>query len=303
VSPKVSLVVVSYDMARELPRTLHTLSPAYQRDIDPDDYEVIVVDNGSPDDSYLDALEGTIPQLTIHRLPDPTPSPVAAVNRGLELATGDLVGVCIDGARMASPRLLASALEASALHSRPAVGTLAFHLGPDVQPASVHAGYDQRAEDALLETVDWRNDGYRLFDISVFAMSSAGGWFEVPQETNALFLTRDHWQEIGGLDTAFRAPGGGLANLDIWERLCADATVEVILLLGEGTFHQFHDGIATNALVHPWQAFHAEYIAIRGHGFRGPTRCPLLVGRFHEAVWPSVRLSLDHSSPVRGART
>lgn len=296
-SPKVSIVVVSYDMARELPRTLHTLSPAYQRDIDPDDYEVVVVDNGSPDDSYLDALEGTIPRLTIHRLPDPSPSPVRAVNRGLELATGDLVGMCIDGARMASPRLIAGALEAAGLHSRPAVGTLAFHLGSEVQSTSVHSGYDQRAEDALLDTIDWRHDGYQLFGISVFAASSAGGWFEAPQETNALFLTRDHWHEIGGLDEAFRAPGGGLANLDIWERLCADAGVEVILLLGEGTYHQFHGGIATNALVHPWQEFHDEYVAIRGHDFHGPTRRPLLVGRFHEAAWPSVRISLDHSFP------
>jgi glycosyltransferase involved in cell wall biosynthesis len=291
----VSIVVVSYDMARELPRTLHTLSPTYQRDIEPDEYDVVVVDNGSPDDTYLDALEGAFPQLTIHRMPDPTPSPVAAVNRGLELATGDLIGVCIDGARMASPRLVAGAREAAALHPRPVVGTLAFHLGPDVQSTSVHAGYDQRAEDALLETVDWRHDGYQLFDVSVFAASSATGWFRVPQETNALFLTREHWQEVGGLDPAFRAPGGGLANLDIWERLCADDEAEVILLLGEGTFHQFHGGVATNALVHPWQAFHDEYVAIRGHDFRRPTRRPLLVGRFPENAWPSVRLSLDHS--------
>ncbi|WP_296603983.1 glycosyltransferase family 2 protein [Nocardioides sp.] len=285
---RASVVVVSYDMARELPRTLHTLSPANQRDIDPDDYEVVVVDNGSPDDTYLNALADMFPRLTIHRMTDAAPSPVAAVNRGLKLARGDLIGVFIDGARMASPRLIASALEAADLHPRPAVGTLAFHLGPDVQSTSVHAGYDQRTEDELLNTVAWRNDGYELFRISVFAASSAGGWFQVPQETNALFLKRDHWHEIGGLDPTFRAPGGGLANLDIWERLCGDESVEVIMLLGEGTFHQFHGGVATNALVHPWQEFHDEYVAIRGHDFLPPKRRPLLFGRFPESAWPSV---------------
>lgn len=297
------MVVVSFNMARELPRTLHTLSPEYQRDIEADDYEVVVVDNGSSDQRYLDTLHDLLPNLVIHRMPDPTPSPVAAVNRGLELASGGLVGVCIDGARMASPRLLAGALEAASLHPRPVVGTLAFHLGAEVQSTSVHHGYDQGAEDALLGTVDWERDGYSLFDVSVFAASSAGGWFQVPTETNALFLTRTHWQEIGGLDSAFQAPGGGLANLDIWERLCADRESQVMLLLGEATFHQFHGGVATNALNHPWQEFHNEYVAIRGHDFRKPTREPLLVGRFNAATWPSVRHSLDLvSSPDEEVR-
>ena len=43
----VSLVVVAYNIPRELPRTLLSLSSSYQRDVTVDDYEVIVVDNGS----------------------------------------------------------------------------------------------------------------------------------------------------------------------------------------------------------------------------------------------------------------
>ena len=45
--PLVSIVVVSYDMERELPRTLHTLSAPYQVGLESDAVEVIVVDNGS----------------------------------------------------------------------------------------------------------------------------------------------------------------------------------------------------------------------------------------------------------------
>ena len=37
--------------------------------------------------------------------------------------------------------------------------------------------------------------GYRLFGASVFAGSSAKGWFVLPAETNALFLTAPHWRE------------------------------------------------------------------------------------------------------------
>lgn len=54
-APALSLIVVAYNMARELPRTLYTLSSQYQRGIAPQDYEVIVVDNGSdqPVDSAM----------------------------------------------------------------------------------------------------------------------------------------------------------------------------------------------------------------------------------------------------------
>ena len=288
---KLSVVVVAYDMARELPRTLRSLSPATQRDIDADDYEIIVVDNGSPQPLDAAALAQWGGHLQVHRIADAPPSPARAINEGLARARGALVGVCIDGARMASPRLLATALEAARLHPRPVIGTLAFHLGPDVQSRSVSAGYCQAVEDDLLADARWEEDGYRLFGCSVFAASSAGGWFEVPAETNALFLMREHWQALGGYDEAFVAPGGGLVNLDTWSRACADPAGQPILLLGEATFHQFHGGIATNTPVSRWPAFHAEYVALRGHDYRRPQVQPLLVGRLPPAALASVRAS------------
>ena len=45
--PRLSVVVVAYNMTRELKRTLYSLSPKFQRDVKAQDYEVIVVDNGS----------------------------------------------------------------------------------------------------------------------------------------------------------------------------------------------------------------------------------------------------------------
>jgi hypothetical protein len=46
-APKLSVVLVGFNMARELPRTIRSLSPDMQRGIDPCDYEVILIDNGS----------------------------------------------------------------------------------------------------------------------------------------------------------------------------------------------------------------------------------------------------------------
>ena len=286
-TPKLSVVVIAYNMAREVPRTIRSLSPAMQRDIAASDYEIILVDNGSTHPFDEDALLRLAPNLVIRQMAGATVSPVPAINLGISLARGDLIGVCIDGARMASPGLLARALSASRLHPRPMIGTIAFHLGPCVQMESVKQGYDQMVEDALLAGSGWEDDGYRLFQISSFAGSSAGGWFELPAESNAVFLRAEHWRALGGWDERFRTPGGGLANLDTWSRICADREGELIMLLGETTFHQVHGGIATNSENPPHAEFHAEYVRIRGREYARPTRTPLFFGYLPRAGGPS----------------
>jgi glycosyltransferase involved in cell wall biosynthesis len=301
-SPALSVVVVSYNMRRELPRTILSLSAKMQRDIDADEYEIIIVDNGSTDGFDRDQYVRMGENIRVFALSDPTPSPVRAINIGLEAARGNLIGVMIDGARMASPRLLARAMQAAKMHARPVIGTLAFHLGTDVQMRSVMQGYDQHAEDKLLASVNWTEDGYRLFDVSVFAGSSADGWFVMPAETNALFLTRQHWTELGGYDAAFVSPGGGLVNLDTWSRACKDKAGQVMLILGEATFHQVHGGVATNATLSPWPEFHDEYVRLRDHDYERPTGSPLIVGDIRPEILESVIFSIQRKQQLLGVQ-
>jgi glycosyltransferase involved in cell wall biosynthesis len=288
-TPKLSVVVIGYNMARELPRTIRSLSPAMQRGIDPRDYEVILIDNGSTRPFDEAELRRFLPDLVIHKMRDATVSPVPAVNRGLELARGDLVGICIDGARIASPGLLAQALAASRLHERPVIGTISFHLGAEVQMESVKHGYNQAVEDDLLARSGWEADGYRLFAISTFAGSSAGGWFELPAESNAFFLRAGHWRDLRGWDEGFVTPGGGLVNLDTWARACADPSAELIMLLGEATFHQVHGGVATNNPEAPHALFHQEYARLRGHPYQRPTRKPRYFGTLPDGMGASLK--------------
>ena len=46
---KLSIILISYDMAREIPRTLQSLARTYQHEMADLDYEVLLVDNGSPE--------------------------------------------------------------------------------------------------------------------------------------------------------------------------------------------------------------------------------------------------------------
>ncbi|MGO9605585.1 MAG: methyltransferase domain-containing protein [Candidatus Binataceae bacterium] len=289
--PQLSIIVVGYNMARELPRTIRSLSPAMQRDIDPRDYEVILIDNGSTQAFDVARMRQFLPDLVVHRLPNATVSPVPAINLGLTLARGDLVGVCIDGARMASPGLLTMALAVSRLYERPVIGTIAFHLGLEVQMESIKHGYNQAVEDELLARSGWETDGYRLFEISTLAASSAGGWFELPSESNAFFLRAEHWRALGGWNEGFATPGGGLANLDTWSRVCADPDGQLIMLLGEATFHQVHGGIATNNPSPPVAEFQEEYARLRGRDYERPTRRPIYFGSLPENIRRSGKIS------------
>jgi len=70
--PQISVVVVLYNIPREAPRTLYSLSAAYQQHIAAEEYEVIVVDNGSTppfDPAVLDKLRGNFRLIRI----DPAP--------------------------------------------------------------------------------------------------------------------------------------------------------------------------------------------------------------------------------------
>lgn len=279
-APLLSVVVVTYNMNRELPRTLASLAPGYQRGIAADEYEVIVVDNGSAVPPELGDFTHLGIDLTILTTPGATPSPAPAVNRGLNAAAGSAIGVLIDGARMASPGLLATARDALSMSPRAVVGTRGRYLGYQTQRDAIAEGYDHRVEDALLESVDWAADGYRLFAISVFDESSGPTWFDAMAESNSLFMWRDLWVELGGYDTAFISPGGGLVNLDAWVRARALPEALPIALVGEATFHQVHGGVATNGSQEALDAMFAEYAELRGAPFETPTSPLAMWGSF-----------------------
>ena len=277
-TPELSVVVVGYRMNRELPRTIRSLSPAMQRGIRADQYELIVIDNGSPEPMPLDEFPAYGAQIFRHRFDTDAPSPAAAANFGLGRARGRIKGVLIDGARLASPGLLATALLASRLDERAIVSSLGFHLGFEQQMVSVQAGYDQQREDALLDASGWTEDGYRLFDIAALAGSSGDGFFAPIVESNALFMPNRLWRELGGFDERFASAGGGYVNPDLYRRALDLPQTRLIVLLGEGTFHQVHGGAATNARIDPRDEFLGEYARLRGVGFEMSPREAIFLG-------------------------
>ena len=294
-APALSIIVAFRNMAREAPRTLYTLSPAYQRNVRAADYEVVAVDVGSaePLDEQLVRQHG--PTFRLVRAAAAR-SPASAINTAARATKGAAVAVCIDGARMLSPGVIRYTLDALQAWENPVVATLAWHIGPALQNVSMLEGYDQAPEHALLGTVDWRADGYELFQIACLAGSSGGGWFRPLSESNFLTVRRAAWERLGGLNEQFQSAGGGFVNLDYYRQACEQLD-RLVLLLGEGTFHQFHGGVATNVPLaeHPSVGFQVEYRAIRGRDFAPPTLPAVYLGHLPPQALPFLATSVKQA--------
>jgi hypothetical protein len=280
-TPKLSFLVVVYRIPRQAENTLYSMSAAYQRNCDVDDWEVVVVENRS--DSMLgeERVRAMGENFHYFRSDEETVSPVSALNLAFERSSGESVAVVIDGARMVTPRIVEQALLARRLVERPLIVAPGYHLGPKPQYQSSREGYDEDVERKMLEASGWRENGYALFDIASFDDTNENGLVNPFLESTCLVCPRTCFEEVGRADPRFSTPGGGIVNLDIFERLCRLPKTRLIVLCGEGAFHQFHGGTSSSsdaAREAKLAAFRAEYESIRGRPFRGFDREPLLFG-------------------------
>jgi hypothetical protein len=274
-SPRLlSVVIVCYDMARELPRVIRSLAPDQQRDIALTDYELIVVDNGSATPPVLDDLERLAPNVGLVRLPSTSPSPAHALNVGVARARGTHLGLMIDGSHIASPGTLGLAARALGAYERGVAVVPAFTLGWDsMQALALASGYSIEQEDALLAQSDWVADGYRLFDLVAPVGVNADPWIGPFVESNLFFLSRTMWDEMGGVDERFDIPRGGFVNPDTLKRALELPGARCIELLGEATFHQLHGNLdrrtvtSQQSVVPEWVA---QYESLRGAKFVSP---------------------------------
>ncbi len=273
-----SVIVCTYDMPREAPRTILSSGVPYQKDVEVGDYEVIVVDNGSERRLPAAARAQLPPGVSFVEAPDPRPSPASAMNwAARELARGDILMFAIDGARIFSDRLYATALSAHAFVDGAFVYTLGWHLGPKVQKMSVAEGYDATTEDRLLAESGWPERPGALYDISVLASSSARGFFGPISESSAFSVPRNVFERFGGYDERYVSPGGGLCNLEIFARYVTRPGARNVCLLSEGTFHQTHGGIATSGKL-GWDDFQSEHREIFGRKYKRPAYKRLYFG-------------------------
>lgn len=268
---KLSVILISYGMSREIPRTLRSLSRSYQVGAKELPYEVLLIDNGSPEPLDATMWSGIDVPVRLLYMQNASPSPAGAINTALKEATGDIVCLMIDGAHILTPGVFRMALSGFEAFENAVVAIRYFYLGMDEQTVSVTRGYDKFAEDKLLEKIQWPEDGYRLYEIGTPLRSGASRltWFNRMFESNCLFMKRKHFETLGGADERFDFPGGGFVNLDIFKRAMESPGATPIQIIGEGSFHQLHGGVTTNISGDERKArldkYREQYSQIRGH--------------------------------------
>ena len=274
---RLSIVLIAYNMQRAAPRTVTSLLTPYQTGIAEDDYEILVIENGSSERLDQREIESLGPNVRYFYIDDAPRSPARAINVGVEHAHGEIIAIMIDGAHMATPGLLRYGLIPFSFEDNPVVTAPRFFLGHESQVESVHKGYDESAEDELLASIRWPEDGYRLFEISVpYRYEFAGGapklfWFVRQFESNCLFVRKSSFLKVGGCDERFDLPGGGCLMPDIYRELCELEDATIVQILGEASFHQVHGGISTSSTREGqktlWDQYVQQYEQIRGRPF------------------------------------
>jgi glycosyltransferase involved in cell wall biosynthesis len=268
---KLSVILIAYDMAREIPRTLQGLSRTYQHGAKDLEYEVLLMDNGSPVPLDPESWAHVDVPVRLIYLENASHSPARAINMGLDASQGEIVCLMIDGAHILTPGVFRMALASYAAYDNPVVATRYFWLGPDTQNDSITQGYSKEVEDQLLLDIHWPEDGYKLYEVGTPLRAGAENinWLNRMFESNCLFMKRALFREQGGADERFASAGGGLINSDIFKRAADVSGVTPVQLIGEGSFHQLHGGTTTNVSAEERNArvlqFRQEYAAIRGH--------------------------------------
>ena len=292
-SRKISFVVIVYKMPDQAEKTLYSLSTQYQRGVSESDFEVIVVENASSavlGEQRACQYGGNVRYFYRE---ETLPTPVPAVNFGASHASGSHITIMVDGARVLSPSVVSFMLAATRLHPQALVALPGYHLGPKLQQRSMLEGYCEAVEAELMASIDWPADGYKLFEISCLSGTSTSGFFKPIGESNCYCVPKAVWESVEGFDPAFTETGGGQVNLDFFKRTVELPDTVLVILPGEGSFHQFHGGITTGtqgeSRVKSMEDHFNQYAQLRGGPYQSPDKRPIYLGSLPDSVMKFVK--------------
>ena len=291
--PLISLVVIAHKMPAQLKNTLYSLSVDYQKGIQLEDYEVIIIENRSEECLPKSVVDNLPVNFHYHLREEASQSPVAAINEGLQKAKGQWIGLMIDGAHLLTPGVLQYVKLAQKINKKSFVTVPVYHLGPKEQNESAKDGYNQEIEQSLLEQISWPDNGYRLFEIGTRCAANPRGYFVWIMESNCYFAPREAFAAIGHADMDFQYPGGGAINLHLTRQLGIKKDLKYVVLGGEGSFHQYHGGVTTSTNREHAVLSHTQQLHDKWAGnYDFLRRNPFVLGHFTE---PTQNELLDSS--------
>jgi len=281
----ITIIIAYYDIPDQIERTIMSCSPDYQG-VEADQIEVIIADNGSNLSMHEGLLE-RFPFVSKVLRTEEQPSPVFALNDAIAQASHSTVAVMIDGAHMLSPGIVTSVKEVLGLFARPVINVPQYILGDVSQ--NLRSGPDAfEREQRRLDDLNWPHEGYALFDFALFPGERPLRTYFGAIESNCLITTKEVLESCGSFDERFNEPSGGFANLELFSRLTSHPENSYVLLPGEGSFHQDHEGTTTGRSPEGRDRavakFRQQYRDITGFDALFNPRSPFLYGEVRQST-------------------
>ena len=280
-----TVLIVFYNGEREAKRSLYSLTRTYQNLSPENEYDVIVLDSGSTKPLSAKMVQSFGDNFKYHYVKTNHRSPVEALQFGLSIVETPYTSIIIDGAHILSPGIMNQFYKIQSFAPDCFIYTSKYHLGPYHQNDSLTVGYNQEKEDKMLAAVDWKKNGYLLFDNCNFHHSPFSE-FEISFESNCYFAKTSALRATKVFDQPFHSMGGGLVNLDVFKRLITNENIDNYCIIGEGTFHQYHGGASTNIerKLHPVGTYMQEYFDIYDKPYIASETIPTFYGKYNEVT-------------------
>jgi len=254
-SPRVSVVIPTFQRRESV---LRALSALMTQTLAPQEYEVIVVVDGSTDGSR-DAAGALSPSYALHVLWQENRGRAAACNAGVAAARGEVV-ILLDDDMQAAPNFLAAHLSAHAHGVRLAViGAAPVLMTTDLAPPAAYIGRKFNRHLERLATLDG-SLGLRDF------------------YSGNLSIRRDVLNEVGGFDEAFTVYGNEDLELSIRLR---GAGVRIVYS---------PDAVA-------FQSYDKNFAGLAGDNV-AKGRTAVLLSRKHPSALPELKIGAYHREPL-----
>jgi hypothetical protein len=288
---KLSIFVIVNQMTEQALNTIYSLSSHHQEDVTEQDYEVIVLEIPSSRPLDKNRLYKMGRNIRYHILDEKEESVAFAVKEGIKLTHSKFISIITDGGMVVTPGVVRAILDAIRLNGNAVVAVPAYDISVDTRKMPVRGSHNLVAQTHLLNSIHWKEDGYRLFDIGIPRNSSNGvGYFLNITESSFLTLPKRLFEAIGIYDEYSHFEGSGYSNLVIFNRVCEQENTPIYLALFEGTFSQYHNrdktGLGNGSGRNFLSTLARKVPGIQGEGFAISGRRFEVIGRLNRHATP-----------------